>query len=171
MQTISPRLRRPLTLVLRGLHFLGLALFFGVIVADIVIDRYAETQDPAFLSHARALVSLTSFALPLRGLALMVATGVAMTALRYGARPPRWVLVKVGLTAVIFVNALVFVLPAVGEATHWAAVSAVQGRVLPEFSAAVAWEGLFGASNLLLFLLAGALAIARPTFGGGKRAD
>ena len=165
MQTISPRLRRPLTLVLRGLHFVGLALFFGVIVADIVIDRYAETQDPAFLSHARALVSLTSLALPLRGLVLMTMTGVAMAFLRFGARPPAWVLVKLVLTAVIFINALAFVFPAVGEATHWAALSAEQGRVLPEFSAAIAREGGFGAANLALFLLAGALAIARPTFG------
>jgi len=87
-----------------------------------------------------------------------------MTALRYGARPPAWVLVKVGLTAVIFINALVFVLPEVSEATHWAAVSAEQGRVLPEFSAALAREGLFGAANLAVFVLAGAVAIARPTF-------
>ncbi len=165
MQTTSPPWRRPLTLVLRGLHFIGLALFFGVIVADIVVDRYAETQDPSFLGHARVLVSLTSFALPLRGLVLMVVSGVAMAFLRYGARPPAWVVVKLGLAAIIFVNALAFVFPAVGEATHWAAVSAEQGRLAPEFSAALAREGLFGAANLALFLLAGALAIARPTFG------
>lgn len=164
MQTISPRFRRAALMVLRGLHFLGLAVFFGVILVDIVIDRYAEAQSPAFLSDARVLVSLTSFALPLRGLVLMTVTGVAMAFLRYGARPPAWVLVKFVLSLAIFANVLTLLFPAIDEATHRAAVSAEQARVLPEFSAALAREGLFGAANLLLFLLAGALAVARPTF-------
>ena len=171
MQTTWSNLRRPLTLVLRGLHFIGLALFFGVIVGDIVIDRYAETQGPTFLANARVLVSLTSFALPLRGLVLTVVTGAAMAFLRFGARPPARVLVKLVLSAAIFANALMLLFPAIDEATHWAAVSAEQGRIPPEFSAAIAREGLFGASNLLMFLLAGALAIWRPRFGRGARAD
>jgi len=72
---------RRLTLqVLRGLHFIGQAIFFGVIVGNIAIDRFAETQGPAFLADARTLVSLSSFSLPLNGLALALVTGVAMTA-------------------------------------------------------------------------------------------
>jgi hypothetical protein len=165
MQTISLRFRRAVLMVLRGLHFLGLAVFFGVILADIVIDRYAEAQSPAFLSDARVLVSLTSFALPMRGLVLALVTGVAMAALRYGARPPRWALVKLALVVAIFVNAQALLFPAIAEATHLAAVSAEQGQVLAEYSAAVGREGLYGAANLLMFLVAGALAIARPALG------
>ena len=152
MQTISLRFRRAVLMVLRGLHFLGLAVFFGVILADIVIDRYAEAQSPAFLSDARGLV-------------LALVTGVAMAALRYGARPPRWALVKLALVVAIFVNAQALLFPAIAEATHWAAVSAEQGQVLAEYSAAVGREGLYGAANLLMFLVAGALAIARPALG------
>jgi hypothetical protein len=92
-------------------------------------------------------------------------TGVAMAALRYGARPPRWALAKLALVVAIFVNAQALLFPAIAEATHWAAVSAEQGRILAEYSAAVGREGLYGAANLLMFLVAGALAIARPALG------
>jgi hypothetical protein len=37
--------------------------------------------------------------------------------------------------------------------------------VLQEYAAAAAREGAFGAANVLMFVLAGALAIWRPAFG------
>jgi hypothetical protein len=157
--------------VLRGLHFIGLAIFFGVIVANIAIDRFAETQAPAFLADARTLVSLTSFSLPLNGLALALVTGVAMTILRFGVRPPAWVLAKLVLATAIFINAKAFLFPAIGDATKWAALGATQGQTPPEFFAAVTREGGFGALNLALFLIAGALAIGKPAFRRLRRAE
>jgi hypothetical protein len=172
MHTILRPYRRLAYAILRGLHFIGMTLFLGVIVADIVIDGYAQTQSAAFLADTRTLVSLTGLQLPLLGLALLALTGVAMTALRYGSRPPAWVVAKLVLTVAIFGNALAFLFPAIRAATHWAAVSAEQGHalpghVLPEYAAAAAREGAFGAANLLMFVLAGALAIWKPAFRRG----
>jgi len=164
MHTNSLPYRRLASAILRGFHFIGMTLFLGVIVADIVIDGYAQTQSLAFLADARALVSVTGLQLPLLGLALLAPTGVAMTALRYGPRPPGWVVAKLVLTVAIFGNALAFLFPAIRAATHWAAVSAEQGHVLPEYAAAAARESAFGAANLLMFVLAGALAIWKPVF-------
>jgi hypothetical protein len=172
MHTKSLPYRRLAYAVLRGLHFIGMTLFLGVIVADIVIDRYARTQSATFLADARTLVSVTGLQLPLFGLALLALTGFAMTALRYGSRPPGWVVAKLVLTVAIFGNALAFLFPAIRAAAHWAAVSAAQGQVLPahvvpEYAAAAAREGAFGAANLVMFVLAGALAIWKPVFRRG----
>jgi hypothetical protein len=43
MHTNSVTVRRLSLQILRGLHFLGLAIFFGVIVANIAIDRSPTT--------------------------------------------------------------------------------------------------------------------------------
>ncbi len=165
MHTNSLPYRRLAYAVLRGLHFIGMTLFLGVIVADMVIDGYARTQSPTFLADARTLVSVTGVQLPLLGLALMALTGFALTALRYGSRPPAWVVAKLVLTVAIAGNALAFQFPAIRATTHWAAVSAAQSHLVPEYAAAAAREGAFGAANVLMFVLAGALAIWRPAFG------
>ena len=83
-------LRRVALQVLRGLHFLGLAIFFGVIVGEIAIDRFAQTQGPAFLADARTLVMETGLTLPLRRLGLAIVSGLVLAGLRFGARPPAW---------------------------------------------------------------------------------
>ena len=162
MHTIST-LRRVALPVLRGLHFLGLAIFFGVIVGEIAIDRFAQTRGPAFLADARTLILETGLTVPIRGLGLAIVSGVILAGLRWGARPPAWVVAKSALAAAIWVNAEVFVFPAVREASRWAALGATRGDIPADFHAALARESGFGALNLCLFLIAGALAIARPT--------
>ncbi|MBV8440654.1 MAG: hypothetical protein JO312_08870 [Hyphomicrobiales bacterium] len=124
-----------------------------------------------YVADARTLVSLTSFSLPLNGLALALVTGVAMTVLRFGVRPPAWVLAKLVLATAIFTNAKVFLFPAISDATIWAALGATQSQTPPEFFAAVAREGGFGALNLVMFLIAGALAIGKPALRRLRRRE
>jgi hypothetical protein len=145
----------------RGLHFVGLALFLGPIASNILIDQYALTHGLPMLASARILVSLTSHFLVLPGLALMVGSGALMAALRDGVRLPAWLCGKVVCVALIAANSSLFLLPAIHEATRWAAIAAEHNRQFPEFFAWLAKEDRFGMANLLFFVTAGVLALGR----------
>jgi hypothetical protein len=162
MHTIGNQKHGFLMPVLRGLHLIGLAMFLGVIVANIVMNRYALNHGLLLLASARTLISLTSRVV-LQGLALMAVTGVPMAALRYGGTLPAWLYAKMACVALIAANSLLFLLPAIDEATRWAAVSAQHNQPLPDFFIWLAREDRLGITNLLLFVFAGVLALWQPS--------
>lgn len=168
MHTKSFNWRRHSLLALRGLHFVGLAVFLGSIIANIAINQSIVADGLPMLANGRTLISLTSRHLVLQGLALMAATGIAMAGLRYGVRWPVWLYAKIACAALIVAISFIFLFPSIDEATRWAGVSAEQNQRVPEFSEWLAREARFGMLNVLLFVSAGALALWRPSF---KRAS
>ena len=163
MQTNSTPRQHHLLLALRGLHLVGSALFLGPIAANIAIDQYALVHGLPFLANARTLVSLTSHCIVMPGLALMIVTGILMAALCYGVKPPAWLCGKMVCMALIVANSYLFLLPAIHQATRWAAIAAERNQQSPEFFEWLARETRFGIINLLLFVSAGVLALWRPS--------
>lgn len=163
MQTNRSTIRRHASLLAKGLHFGGLALFLGTIVSSVVIDRHIEAGELATLAKGRQAVSLISHGLIMPGLGLMALTGIAMSILRYGFRWPRWVFAKTACVVVIAVVAFSFLFPALDSATDWAVRSAQDNLRHPKYATYLARESGFGVVNLLLFLAAGALALWKPS--------
>jgi hypothetical protein len=76
------------------LHFVGLALTIGMRFASLVIDRVAGAGSLQTLSFGRELTGALARSLALPGFVLVIGSGIAMTLLRYGRRPPIWVWMK-----------------------------------------------------------------------------
>ncbi len=162
MQTNKQILRRHVLLVLKGLHFVGLALFLGTIVSSIVIDIHIEGRGLTALAEGRQAVSLISHALIMSGLGLMIVTGIGLSILRYGFRWPRWILVKILFVVVIFGVAFFALLPALDSATVWAVRSAKDGILHSEYTYYLTRESIFGIANMLVFIGAAVFALWKP---------
>jgi predicted Abi (CAAX) family protease len=160
---------RPALIFLRGLHFVGLAMFLGTIIVNIVVEKHIAVGGLPLLADGRTLISLISHRLILQGLGLMTVTGVLMAVLRFGAGTPIWVYAKAACVGLIVAISLVFLLPSLDEATRWAVISASQNKLLPEFSQWLGGGAHFGVVNLLLFFAAGALALWRPSLPVSRR--
>jgi hypothetical protein len=149
----------------RGLlffHFIGLALAVGTRFADWAIDAHTGAAGLQELSFGRDLMGELGRSLVLPGFLLMVATGIAMTVLRYGRRPPLWVWIKVGLNVVTLLIARPLVAPALAAARTWAHWSAVHDQLAPQFLQSAAQASLYGGLVFALFLLNMPVAIWKP---------
>ena len=89
---------------LLALHFVGLALTIGGRIADFVIEQQTSRSSLQALALGRDLTGTINKGLGLPGFLIIALTGIAMTVLRYGRRPPIWVWIKIGLNlTVLFV--------------------------------------------------------------------
>lgn len=142
------------------LHFIGLVLFLGSILAFILVSTLMEGADLEWIVFGRRIISAGTQALTLPGMWLMAVSGVLMAFRRYGFRA-RFVRVKALLMLLVVLNAHLFVMPAVGLATTLAQQSLATGHLLQGYHAAYLQESVCGAVNVLLTLLAAGVGVWR----------
>jgi hypothetical protein len=143
-------------------HFIGIALAIGSRVSDFVIDRQTSHADLRMLAFGQELAGTLAKTLTAPGFWLIIATGVAMTLLRYGHRPPIWVWIKVGITVIALFIAPAFVAPALQAARGWARWSAEHNQLAPQFAQSAAQASFYGAIVFTLFLLNIPVAVWKP---------
>ncbi|HEY4143500.1 MBL fold metallo-hydrolase [Pinirhizobacter sp.] len=148
--------------VLLALHFVGLALTIGMRFASLVIDRVAGAGSLQTLAFGRELTGTLARTLALPGFLLLVGTGITMTLLRYGRRPPLWVWMKLGVTAAALAIATPVVAPALTAARSWARWSSEHGQLAPQFLESVSRANLFGGIVFTLFLSNIVIAVWKP---------
>lgn len=152
--------------LLKLLHLVGVAAFVGSIFGHIVSGLTVPwSDDPLAVLTARDGILDITNTVTLPGLGLAVATGLGMMALkRIDPRRTPWLAAHAGLGLLIAANALILVVPA-------GRVMAEQAAKLggPSFDAvayldALKVEGIAGGVNLLMAVIAMALAIAKPAW-------
>lgn len=163
-------LKRHSMRALLTLHLIGMAVFFGGRFADFVVERKTEGSDLQMLAFGRDLAGAIGRGLMLPGFLTMLVTGIVMTVLRYGKRPPGWVWIKVALNATAFLVVTPFVAPALAAARSWAHWSAEHGQLAPQFAQSAAQASFYGAIVFGLFLLNVPVAVWKPVFSLRKPA-
>ena len=137
--------------IVKGLHFLGLAMFLGSILGHITIGLVpgANTQPQAMLVGRQA-IQIATWSLTVPGLALLVVTGLFLT-LRggWGFGRRRWLTVHQIIGVLILLNAGFMLVPIGGDLLD-VALKLVQGSASPQdFAALKGRESVFGAANLI----------------------
>lgn len=157
-------LKRHSMRTLLTIHLIGMAVFFGGRFADFVVERKTEGTSLQMLAFGRDLSGAIGRGLMLPGFLAMLVTGIAMTIIRYGKRPPAWVWIKVGLNVTAFFVVSPFVAPALAAARSWAHWSAEHGQLAPQFLQSAAQASFYGAIVFGLFLLNVPVAVWKPVF-------
>ena len=163
-------LKRHSMRALLTIHLVAMAAFFGGRFADFVVERKTTGSDLQMLAFGRDLTNAIGRGLMLPGFLTMLVTGIAMTVLRYGKRPPAWVWIKVALNATAFFVVSPFVAPALAAARTWAHWSAEHGQLAPQFVQNAAQASFYGAIVFGLFLLNVPVAVWKPVFSPWKPA-
>lgn len=159
---MSAKLKRNLVRFFLLLHFIGLTLSIGGRFADFVVQGAGEHSGLQALNFSQVVTGLIARQLVAPGFWMMVVSGIAMTALRYGRRPPIWVWIKVGLNVTAIFLATPFVAPALTAARYWAAWSAEHGQLAPQYTESAARAAFFGAIVFTLFLINIPVAVWKP---------
>lgn len=157
--------------VARALHFLGLAMFLGSVLAHITVGFIpGADSDPRTMLTARQAVSAATVFVTVPGLALLLATGVFLTVRsKMGVGRTRWLTVHQVLGVLIVLNG-VFVLYPLGSGLSAAATQLVEGTwSLARFDAVAARERIFGSVNVILALVTVLVAVLKPRLGAAKR--
>ncbi len=154
--------RRTALLVLLSIHFVGIALLIGASVAGVLIDQQTSHGTLEVLALGRDVGSLVVRGLALPGFLVTAASGITMTLLRYGGRPPVWVWTKIGLNLGALVISASFVAPALITARQWAGWSVDHGSLAPELQQSAAQAAIFSAVIVVVFLANIPLAVWKP---------
>lgn len=148
---------------LRILHIVGLAMFLGSILGHIVLSSLPVSGDPQAFLFVRMAIIRETHALTLPGLGLLLVSGLWLTMSRHGGFfKQRWLTVHQILALFVLLNALLVLAP-VGDHLLQLARSAHEGA--PSYESVLTLkskEAAFGATNLVLSLLATAIAVYRP---------
>jgi hypothetical protein len=153
---------------LKLLHLLALVLFLGSIPGHVLLGRLATgATAPGEAALLLGAKHLSALALTLPGLALTVASGALLLAIRRELLGRAWMRMKLGLVALVAANGVLLLTPT-GESLARLAEAAAGGALPAEAGALAAREGMLGAANLAMVLAILALAVARP--GAGRRA-
>ena len=163
-------LKRHSMRALLTIHLIGMAVFLGGRFADFVVERKTGGSDLQMLAFGRDLTNAIGRGLMLPGFLTMLVTGIVMTILRYGKRPPAWVWIKVALNATAFFVVSPLVAPALAAARTWAHWSAEHGQLAPQFVQSAAQASFYGAIVFSLFLLNVPVAVWKPVFSLRKPA-
>lgn len=143
-------------------HLLGVSVIIGMRFCALVIENQTGHEGLQALASGRDLTGVLAARLALPGLLVVIGTGVGMTLVRYGARPPLWVWIKVALTAVALVIATPRVAPALAAARKWAHWSADHNHLAPQFQDSASQAAFYGAIVFGLFLLNVPVAVWKP---------
>lgn len=166
----SAKLKPHIFRTLLFFHFLGLAATLGTRLAPGVIDAQTRTAQLPVLLLGRHLIDVSQRLVILPGFLAVLATGVALTLIRYGLRPPLWVWIKVGLVLAMTGIGVFGVGPAAAAAQEWARWSANHSQLAPQLIENVAKSSSYGSVVRVLFLITIAVAIWKPfaSIGGRK---
>ena len=150
-------------------HFLGLAATLGAGLGTGVIDSRTITAPISKLLLGRSLIDALQRTVILPGFLIILATGAALTFIRYGIRPPLWVWIKVGLVAATTGIAVLGVAPAAAAAQQWARWSAEHGQIAPQLLGNLARSRSWGNVVRALFVITIGVAIWKPFGAAGRR--
>lgn len=157
--------------IAKALHFVGLAMFLGSILAHVSLGFVPGAGDPAqAMVFWRQGIEIATRSLTVPGLALLVLTGLFM-ALRGGARfvRQRWLIAHLAIGALIVVIAGLVMVP-VGIQSLDQAIDLSRGAgSLAIFSGLVGKERIFGAISIVLALLSILIATLKPRLGKSRR--
>jgi len=159
---MSAKIKRNLFRSLLTLHFISLAVSLGARSADFVIEQQTGHSSLQLLAFGRDLTGTVARSLVLPSFLTLIVTGITMTILRYGRRPPAWVLIKLALTVVALVVVSPLVAPALTAARQWAHWSAEHDQLAPEFLHNAARASFYGAIAFALFLANIPVAVWKP---------
>jgi hypothetical protein len=155
-------MNRNLFRVLLTLHFLGFGVVIGTRFANLAIEHLAGAGGLQALSFGRDLMGALARSVVLPGFLLVLASGIALTLLRYGWRPPVWVWIKIGLNLMVLFVATPLVAPSLAAARAWAHWSVAHNQLAPQYLSSAAQATLFGAAVFILFLLNIPVAVWKP---------
>lgn len=154
--------KRTALLLLLSLHFVGIALLIGASVAGVLIDQETSRGTLEVLALGRDVGSLVVRSLALPGFLVTAASGITMTLMRYGRRPPVWVWTKIGLNLGALAISASFVAPALIAARQWAGWSVDHGTLAPELQQSAAQAAIFSAVIVVIFLVNIPVAVWKP---------
>jgi amino acid transporter len=149
------------------IHLLGLTMFLGSILGNIVLSLGAPaTGDPGAVVFAwRAIASANTF-LTIPGLAILIGSGVLLV-LAQGRSPrrERWLAFKILAVIGIVVIAAALIEPSEDQ-LRVLAQSLPDPAARASFTEAAVRQQIYGAVNLALIVLASALVVFKPRLGG-----
>lgn len=154
------------------LHLIGLFMFLGGILPSIVMNSIVGTShDVALIYHQRLFVTAFTWALTIPGMGILMISGcLTVLAGRYRLIEHRWLIVKLVLAILIFINGTFILAPLVNQVTSIAEQSVVQGQLLPTYMPLKAKEDMYGLANFLLLVTAFLLAVYKPIFRRANKA-
>ena len=141
-------------------HIVGLVMYVGGILAHIVILPVAG-QDLQALYHGRIFMEYVAYILIGPGLAIALIAGGLMF-WSYPKRP-KWLWVKVVLSAYLAVMATFFLIPMNPELTELAKASLEAGAISDSFRATLLKEEIIGAANTIPILIIIIFGIFKPS--------
>lgn len=158
--------------LLRVAHLVGFATFLGSVLGHVVIGLTAGEPGATSFLLARDDIVSTNQALTVPGLALTVASGLAlMLTGRLSPLRQRWLAVHAGLAVAVSVVAMAVLLPA-GQTIAAEAAALVRASD-PAAAARVAGrlrvESVVGAINIVLTLAIVTLGVLKPALRNLRR--
>lgn len=156
--------------VLKALHLIGLAAFFGSILSHVSTSFIPGAMtDPETTLVVRQAIGVATTYLTLPALALLVVTGALLAVVGKWPLPrTRWLVLHAIFGLLIVLNAA-FVLYPGGQALSLAAADVAAGtRPMDQLLALKGRESAFGAANVLLSLAAVFVAVIKPGLGRTK---
>ncbi|MDH5655526.1 MAG: hypothetical protein OEZ34_06430 [Spirochaetia bacterium] len=133
--------------LIKVIHLLSLVSFLGSILTFIFISTMIDDAPMSEVHAGRKFIAEGTAGLTMPALWAMILTGLISGYKKFGFRS-RFFQIKAGAAALLLINAYLFIIPSVNEATEIALRSA---DILPvEYSAAYMKESLFGAANVIL---------------------
>jgi len=154
--------KRTAFLVLLSTHFVGIALLIGASTAGVLIDQETSHGTLQILALGRDGGSFVVRGLAVPGFLIPAASGISMTLLRYGRRPPVWVWTKIGLNLGALAISAAFVTPALIAAREWTGWSIDHGTLAPMLQQSAAQAAIFSAVIVVMFLVNIPVAVWKP---------
>lgn len=154
--------------LIKPLHVIGVALFFGSILGHAVAGLAESVHDsPKTEQLARQIIDVATWYLTIPGLVLVTLTGLGMILMRgRSLLRMRWMMLHLFIAVLILLNAILILLPT-GQAilavtNDLAAGTGADGdlRMLE------GREAMFGAINILLCVAAVFIGVIKPRLGG-----
>jgi Predicted integral membrane protein (DUF2269) len=155
--------------LIKLVHILSVIGFVGGLAASMVVADVADSAPPTALAALRMAIAAVGETLVVPSLVMLVLTGMLLVVARPHLVSARWIWAKAVLSVAIAGIALAVVQPAVTRAAVLAAEAALGSPALQAMGRAFSAEQIGGAVNLLLALVAIALALWRPRLGQSAR--
>jgi hypothetical protein len=163
----EPRARASGNRIAKALHFVGLAMFLGSILAHVSLGFVPGVRDPAqAMVFWRQGIEIATRSLTVPGLALLMLTGLFM-AVRGGSRfaSQRWLIVHLTIgVSIVLIAALVMVPVGIQSLDQAIEISHGTGS-MATFSALLGKERVFGAITIILALISILIVTLKPRLG------
>lgn len=150
---------------LRFLHLLGLAAYFGSLLAVAVLTRSAGDWHHLALVRADAFKILLTAATP--GMVLTMASGGGLMWKRVGLLKWGVMQAKLAMVMLMMINTAAMIMPTAAKLAELAREAAGSQAAADAYQVLIGRENLFGSINLVLFILVLLLSVrltspARP---------